>query len=775
MRIGQLRFLILTFSCILLCRLGLCSSLDSYEVNIFNVDDVETVYVNGVGVIKATYNETKAKDIRPFLKTGSNSVKVTLENTTSGWTYGFAIHENGKTYYSRSCGKVGKTSCDGNTSTGIRYNQTFDVHFITATPDSLPTGKVDAAYPTTVITPKGGREPYNIHISTKDLPEGMTLVSDNKSLTLSGTPKKAGLFHINFEAYDEPDPNNEGSVPPFVGTFKYTFSITTPGSTCSYSFAPASLPGGAVGVTYPPTQITATGGTGQKTYSGDTPQGLNLSSSGLLSGTPAIAGTFPFVVKATDAAKCSGTRSYSLVISGSGGGTPTAKDVSQSSGIAKQDVETTGVQWVDFNKDHKIDLFLAGKNGNALFKNLGNGKFAAPTKIGSAANQSSNGAAWADFDNDGDPDVAIFNSTGEPTFLKNNNGAFVATAPLRPASISAGVTQGGIWFDYNRDGKVDAYIVKDGGPNELYENRGSGQFSEIGAAAHINLNSHGRSAVSGDFNGDRLPDLYIVNSHAPNKLYINNGNGTFRSAPGGGFNGACVQAIAGDYNNDKRVDLFVVNNAGASILYKNAGTNSSGNPSFVRVGAGIAATHGRSAAFVDYNNDGFQDLVLVQSQGGNFLYQNNGHGGFTNAGTVNLNNPHNPTGLTIGDFNKDGLEDIMIGDGTNSQTNGDSLYQNGSAKNHWLAVALQATTSNKSAIGAYVQTKVGLTYTLQQVSGGSGQNQDSLALNFGLGSSKIVDELDIFWPSGNTQICFNVSADRSVTITENNPSNLGCH
>jgi FG-GAP-like repeat/ASPIC and UnbV len=383
------------------------------------------------------------------------------------------------------------------------------------------------------------------------------------------------------------------------------------------------------------------------------------------------------------------------------------------------------------------------------------------------------GAAWADFDNDGDLDVVIFDANGKAVFVKNNNGTFIVSST--PPSSSGGTTQGGIWLDYNNDGKIDAYVIKDGGPNQLFKNNGNGQFEDVAVAAHVNVSGPARSALAADFNGDGFADLYIVNFRANNKLLINNGNGTYRPASGASFVGASVQGIVGDYNNDKRLDILVVNNGGPSALFKNTGNDTAGNPKFTKANVGISGpTRGSAAAFADFNNDGFLDLVLIQTGGGNILFKNNGNGTFSSVGTVDLNNPRNPTSITIGDFNNDGLVDIMIGDGDSTQTNGDTLYKNNSNKNHWLEIALQGTKSNRSGITAIVFIRTGNTSQAQIVSGGNGQNQDSLVIHFGLGKNTKVDEMEIFWAGGVPQRCQNINPDRIVKVKEGSASSLNC-
>lgn len=451
-------------------------------------------------------------------------------------------------------------------------------------------------------------------------------------------------------------------------------------------------------------------------------------------------------------------------------GDPSTEDVSDETGIANQIIETIGVQWTDINKDGKQDLFMVGQNVSGLFKNNG-GKFS--QLVSNILDIALKGAAWADFDNDGDLDVLIFDANGKAIFVKNNNSTFIVSST--PPSSAGGTTQGGIWLDYNNDGKIDAYVIKDGGPNELFKNKGNGEFEDVAVDAHVNVSGPARSAVAADFNGDGFADIYVVNFHANNKLFINNGNGTFRPASGAPFVGASVQAIVGDYNNDKRMDILVVNNGGPSALFKNTGNDTLGNPKFTKVNVGInGPTHGSAAAFADFNNDGFLDLVLIQNGAGNILFKNNGNGTFSSVGTVDLNNPRNPTSITTGDFNNDGLIDIMIGDGDSTQTNGDTLYKNNSAKNHWLEIALQGTKSNRSGITAIVFIRTGNSFQAQIVSGGNGQNQDSLVIHFGLGKNTRVDEMDILWSGGTPQRCQNINPDKIVKVKEGSASGLSC-
>ncbi|PWT93452.1 MAG: hypothetical protein C5B54_01825, partial [Acidobacteria bacterium] len=306
-------------------------------------------------------------------------------------------------------------------------------------------------------------------------------------------------------------------------------------------------------------------------------------------------------------------------------------DVSESSGIEVNTIQTKAVQWIDYNRDGKLDLVLIGSNGNALFKNIGNGKFIDVTQTANFGNggKEARGATWADIDNNGYPDVFVANAVGPPTLLLNQNGVFKDISDQisrRSSTQSAAGSWAGIFVDINNDKLIDLYVVNDGAPNQLFKHTGATQFTDISNSAHINFSGSGRSAVAADFNGDGYQDIYLVNYKQGNKLYINNKNETFTetsASAGVAYNGASVQAVVADYNNDQKPDILIVDNANSSFLYKNLG-----NAKFARVipGPFVGAKHGIAGAFADYDLDGYQDLVLAQTGGANILARNNHNG-----------------------------------------------------------------------------------------------------------------------------------------------------
>lgn len=461
--------------------------------------------------------------------------------------------------------------------------------------------------------------------------------------------------------------------------------------------------------------------------------------------------------------------------------THSAHDVSLTSGVGVNKIQTNTLQWVDYNNDKKVDLYLVGRNGNALFKNNGGGKFVdvtAQTKTGNNG-KDARGASWADVDNDGDQDVFIANASVAPTLLLNQRGVFQDVSsklsmgvgphngPFIPYDVN---TRGGVWVDINNDKDVDLYVVRDGGPNILYKQHAL-TFQEIASKAGVALNSHGRSVVTADFNGDGFQDLYVVNFHAANRLFVNNGNETFHDTTGSagvGFVGGSTQALLVDYDQDQKVDIFVVNNEGPSFFYRNLG-----NTKFAKfVPAGVKnAIKGTAAAFVDFDKDGKQDLILAESPqppGHNFLFQNLGAGKFTAVKGVDFSRPNNPTGVVIADFNGDGSPDIAFGNaGDDTPQNGDSLFQNtGGGGNNYLILTLQGTQSNRNAIGASVTIGAGGKFQTREVTSGNGQSQEGLPLSFGIGTANIIDQLIVLWPSGARTNMVNVQPNRTLALVE---------
>jgi hypothetical protein len=289
--------------------------------------------------------------------------------------------------------------------------------------------------------------------------------------------------------------------------------------------------------------------------------------------------------------------------------------------------------------------------------------------------------------------------------------------------------EGACFVDYNDDGFQDIYLVNGSSrkseaarqrPHDyLLRNNGDGTFTDVTREAHLGDSGWHSGCAVGDYNNDGYPDIYVT-SFGPNKLYRNNGDGTFTEVaeaagvadPHWPFPKWSMGAAFGDYDGDGYIDLYVANFAKfdplhlpprpgephacmmknlaiacppdnfegeQGILYHN---NGNGTFTDVSQSAGIFRKDpGRSfgVVFGDFNNDGRQDIYVVNDSGPNFYYINNGDGTFTDASWTSglavdwAGHPQGSMGVTVGDYNNDGLIDIFV---TNWIEQNNTLYEN---------------------------------------------------------------------------------------------------
>ena len=289
--------------------------------------------------------------------------------------------------------------------------------------------------------------------------------------------------------------------------------------------------------------------------------------------------------------------------------------------------------------------------------------------------------------------------------------------------------EGACFIDYNNDGYQDIYLVNGTSrklqaagksPHDyLLKNNGDGTFTDVTAQAHLGASGLHSGCAVGDYNNDGYPDIFVTN-FGPNILYRNNGDGTFTNVtdaagvagPHWDFPKWSMGAAFGDYDNDGNLDLYVTNfskfdprhpparpmdakacllknipivcppdtlEGEQAILYHN---NGDGTFTDVTRQAGIIRKdpgHGFGVVFGDFNNDGLQDIYQVNDAGPNFYYVNKGDGTFRDASwnsglAVDVNGkPQGSMGVTVGDYNNDGLLDIFV---SNWIEQNETLYEN---------------------------------------------------------------------------------------------------
>jgi hypothetical protein len=307
---------------------------------------------------------------------------------------------------------------------------------------------------------------------------------------------------------------------------------------------------------------------------------------------------------------------------------------------------------------------IAATNGRGLFRTLPSARTPLFTDVsatsGTADAGNSEGVAWGDFDRDGDLDLFVANHSNQASRLYRNDGTGVFTE----IAAAAGVTNdrsasAAVWGDYDNDGDLDLYVTNDGAANRLYRNNGNGTFTDVAAASGTNLAAQGRGAAWGDYDHDGHLDLYVVNVGA-NRLYRNGGSGAFSNATSGplGDTSSGQGAAWGDYDGDGDVDLYVANwSSQPNKLLRNDG-GAFTDVSAVSGTAGASSSTG--ATWVDYDNDGDLDLYVV-NEDSNRLYRNDGTLPFVDVSAATRTNVSG-TGRSAswGDFDHDGDLDLYV-------------------------------------------------------------------------------------------------------------------
>jgi enediyne biosynthesis protein E4 len=453
-----------------------------------------------------------------------------------------------------------------------------------------------------------------------------------------------------------------------------------------------------------------------------------------------------------------------------------------------------GCAWGDYDNDGNVDLFVCNTPTNRLYRNNGNGTFTRIT-TGKIVNDQLDPDApvWGDYDNDGDLDLFVtswyapardcfYRNDGNGTFTRITQGAWVN---------DSGLGVGAAWGDYDADGLLDLYVANSQVQNDfLYHNNGDGTMTRITTGPIPSSGGSSTGCSWADYDGDGYLDLFVANTAELNQpaqnefQFHNNGDGTFtRITTGAPVNdGGTSSGIAwGDYDNDGDLDLFVTDSLGENDrLYRNDGTDG-----FLRITEGAIVSDGgssMSAAWGDYDNDGYLDLFVANDFGeDNCLYHNEGDGTFskvTEGGVVN--DGGRSWSCAWADFNNDGFLDLFVANGGYDGSplpppEPSFLYRNDTRANGntngWLLVRLVGTASNRSAIGTKVRVQATIRgqslRQLREISGGSGWcSQNDLRAHFGLGDATTVATLRIEWPSGIVQTLTNVAPNQILTITE---------
>ena len=369
-----------------------------------------------------------------------------------------------------------------------------------------------------------------------------------------------------------------------------------------------------------------------------------------------------------------------------------------------------------------------------------------------------------------------------------------------PASPTAAAKPGGVGQNFCQFRGTPVMCGPRGLPGEgdtLYHQKADGTFEDVSLKAGVSdpQKYYGFSSAFVHANDDNLLDLIVVNDSTPKQLYINKGDGTFEETgyPSGvalnenGREQAGMGLAIGDYDNDGRVDFQITNfSDDSNVLYHNDGD---GNFTDVTFQAGLGEVTipflGWGTAFLDYDNDGWLDLIVANGhvypavddhQWGTsyaqqtLLFRNLRNGKFERIGAApgsGLASAWCGRGLAVGDLDGDGRVDVVI---NNADSRPTILKNVAPTTGHWLALRLIGDVTKKSprdAIGAIVYVTTGTVRQRREViSGGSFSSQNDLTLYFGLGAATKTDKVEIKWPNGSAEIVGLPGVDRKLTVIE---------
>jgi len=404
----------------------------------------------------------------------------------------------------------------------------------------------------------------------------------------------------------------------------------------------------------------------------------------------------------------------------------------------------------DYNNDNYLDILFDPGGRVYLFKNNYGVAFTNITDSARLTNYGFISVVAGDFNNDGYVDI-LATSNGAEVYLFRNNGDGTFSEVADSLGISLG-GYGALFLDYNLDGYLDILTV--GTQSRLYKQTLSG-FQLVYTFEEAT------NACVFDYNNDFYPDIYLLRS-GENKLYRNNGNGTFTdvtSQANVGNLGNSQTATAGDFNNDGYLDLYLTNlGGGLNCLYVNQRNGTFlDRTNFYGVGD---VGDGRTCIFIDFNNDRLLDIFTTNHVNLNRLYKNMGYSApfFNVAGQVNIANPADVFVSSWGDFDNDGDLDAFL---TGHFGNGYALMRDsGGNYFHYLKVKLLGCQSNKVGIGTKLYLYRNDTTQLVEIS------SISLVAHFGLGNSPNFDSLIVLWPSGERNTKYFGVGDTLLTIEE---------
>ncbi len=498
----------------------------------------------------------------------------------------------------------------------------------------------------------------------------------------------------------------------------------------------------------------------------------------------------------------------------------------------------SGVALFDYDNDGRLDIFFVNgaplsdptppgtipkKTGpeywNRLYHQKSDGTFEDVTeKAGLQGVGYDMGVAIGDYDNDGFQDIYVTGYGGNRLYHNNGDGTFTDVTE-QSGTGGGGWCSSAVWVDLDNDGLLDLVVLRymkwdfpdiwcgehrPGyraycSPNLfppisalVYHNEGNGRFTEVAAQLGLGKPGKGLGVSIADYDRDGHIDLFVANDSMTEFLYHNKGNGTFEengllaqvAVDGMGLTYAGMGTDFQDYNNDGWPDIIVTDLANQKYaLYEN---NKDGTFTYASYMSGIGGAtllhSGWGVRFLDYDNDGWKDIIIAQSHDIDnihlmfpqlhyrepmMLLRNMGNGKFVEVSPESGEVFHQKwvaRGLARGDIDNDGRLDVVVSSNDGPAYVVRNVTETG---NHWLTLLLVGHKSNRDAIGAVIKltTSKGSQWWTVTTAGSYCSASDKRA-HFGLGEDTQAQTIEIQWPSGIHQVLHNVKGDQILRVDE---------
>ena len=468
---------------------------------------------------------------------------------------------------------------------------------------------------------------------------------------------------------------------------------------------------------------------------------------------------------------------------GTGGGLHFT-DVTPASGI-KATGYGMGVATGDFDADGWTDIYVTNFGPNQLWRNNGNGTFEDVTATAAVAGGArwSTSAAFLDFDADGLLDLFVTNyldyALHNPKSCRAANSApdYCGPQSYRPV------------------------------PDLLYRNLGHGRFAEVSAQAGLaGTAGAGLGVTARDFNRDGRVDLFVANDAMDNHLWYNNGDGSFTeqglvsgvAINANGEREASMGVSAADFDADGDLDLFMTHLRGeTNTLYVNDGRGRfTDSTSRLGLGAPSRKVTGFGTAWLDYDNDGWQDLLIangaVRTYGEqipaapltplrepNQLFRGTDGGRFVeatpSAGAAAFENAEVSRGAAFGDLDNDGRSDVVI---TNNNGPVRVLLNRAARHHHWLGLELRDAATGRDIPGVRIAVLTGPAAQGSRVhwrwtgTDGSYLSANDPRVLLGLGTQTQIEAVRVYWPQGTVEEWHDLPVDRYHPLVRGGGSDI---